>query len=136
MSIFFDDRMIPTNWFVVGLLIVLFIITFMGTIFAGKAMTEGMSPNVPRSYVNPAMPGGNLRFVSETSGTGQERNPAYESFAGNPEPPVFYDIGNINMARADRANVKPDTPSEGYLDPNRWNNKVDKFTDEQLASTL
>ena len=125
MGMFFDDRMMPTNMVVVGLLVVLLILTLMSTIFAGKAM-EGLASGVGATTVTVA-PGFDQRFGSQASHTG-----AYGSFLGGPEPPVFYDIGDIEMVRADRANVKP----EG-LDPGRWKstaNLRDSFDDANLLA--
>ena len=136
---FFESDWMPTNWVVVIILCIMVILTLMTTIFASKA-AEGYVNGRPRSdvYFGPITSGADIRFAGEMTGLGQGTNPAYvksDKFLGGPEPPVFYDIGNINAVRADRAQVKPEgmNGAPSFLQANRWNFQTKSgFTDNQL----
>jgi hypothetical protein len=120
MGMLFHDNGQPTMmvWIgIIGMLVVLFVLTLMSTIFAGQAASnsEGLVTDLTAAATG-AGPAAQ-RFASRSDMHGRE------DFLGSPEPPVFYDIGSIADVRKAR---------EG-LDAGRYmSKKREGFEEEDL----
>lgn len=106
---FEDDMMIPTNLtlaILVVVILVLLVVT-MSAVFYGNSKSESMKDLPLSNKTQGLFSGPDVRFVSGTSQVGLQGEP----FIGGPEPPRFYEIGDVQAVRKSR---------ESFEDPTRW----------------
>ena len=125
MGMLLDDNSMPTNLVVVALLVIILMMCLYAN-YPKKA--EGYQSQ--KAYTTMDLP-----FAGTRSQLG-----APEGFLGKPEPPVFYDIGDINMIRQDRVaeekrvKAAAEAKAKEGMNPNRWRPQVEKFSDEKLMA--
>ena len=119
-----DANKIPTNFVVVGLLIVLIIFSLWNMWQQKKNSKEGLESR------NPALPYVNdIKYAQIMSDRGSK-----EQFSGRPEPPVFYPIGSAKMVGSGRQNVTQEAFRPVAVD---WAaSRREKFSDTELMKTM